>query len=131
LNESNSFIAALNSDSISFLDASAASSCERNEAEAKKAETVEAIISREVLFGTIEETKKDARVEELSAWDESRLTGFSDALAAMPEPAQEIERSFGKGKSADEGEVPETKREFGMKVVKGNIKLDPEYYRGK
>jgi hypothetical protein len=101
------------------------------EAEAKKAETVEAIISREVLFGTIEETKKDARVEELSAWDESRLTGFSDALAAMPEPAQEIERSFGKGKSADEGEVPETKREFGMKVVKGNIKLDPEYYRGK
>jgi len=49
----------------------------------------------------------------------------------MPEPAQEIERSFGKGKSADEGEVPETKREFGMKVVKGAIRLDPEYYRGK
>ena len=101
------------------------------EESARKATAVEAIISREVLFGTIEEDKKDARVEELSAWDESRLTGFSDALAAMPEPAQEVERSFGKGKSADEGEVPETKREFGMKVVKGNIKLDPEYYRGK
>jgi len=101
------------------------------EAEAKKAETVEAIISREVLFGTIEETKKDARVEELSAWDESRLTGFSDALAAMPEPAQEIERSFGKGKSADEGEVPETKREFGMKVVNGKIQMNKDYYRGK
>ena len=100
------------------------------EAEARKVETVEAIISREILFGTVEEDKKDARVEELSAWDEPRLTGFSDALAAMPEPAQETERSFGKGKAADEGEVPETERKFGMKVVDGNIKIDPEYYRG-
>ena len=100
------------------------------EAEARKVETVEAIISREVLFGTIEEDKKDARVEELSAWDESRLTGFSDALAAMPEPAQEVERSFGKGKSADEGEVPETERKFGMKMVDGKIKLNKDYYRG-
>ena len=100
------------------------------EAEARKVETVEAIISREVLFGTIEEDKKDARVEELSAWDESRLTGFSDALAAMPEPAQEVERSFGKGKSADEGEVPETERQFGIKMVDGKIKLNKDYYRG-
>ena len=100
------------------------------EAEVRKAETVEAIISREVLFGTVEEDKKDARVEELSAWDESRLTGFSDALAAMPEPAQEVERSFGKGKSADEGEVPETERKFGMKMVDGKIKLNKDYYRG-
>jgi hypothetical protein len=100
------------------------------EAEARKVETVEAIISREVLFGTIEETKKDARVEELSAWDESRLTGFSDALAAMPEPSNEVERSFGKGKSADEGEVPETERQFGMKVVDGKIKINKDYYRG-
>ena len=100
------------------------------EAEVRKAETVEAIISREVLFGTVEEGTKDARVEELSAWDESRLTGFSDALAAMPEPAQEVERSFGKGKSADEGEVPETERKFGMKMVDGKIKLNKDYYRG-
>ena len=100
------------------------------EAEVRKAETVEAIISREVLFGTVEEDKKDARVEELAAWDESRLTGFSDALAAMPEPAQEVERSFGKGKSADEGEVPETERKFGMKMVDGKIKLNKDYYRG-
>ena len=100
------------------------------EAEVRKAETVEAIISREVLFGTVEEDKKDARVEELSAWDESRLTGFSDALAAMPEPAQEVERSFGKGKSADEGEVPETERQFGIKMVDGKIKLNKDYYRG-
>ncbi len=98
------------------------------EAEARKVETVEAIISREVLFGTIEETKKDARVEELSAWDESRLTGFSDALAAMPEPSNDVERSFGKGKSADEGEVPETERKFGMKMVDGKIKLNKDYY---
>ena len=101
------------------------------EAEAKKLETVEAIISREILFGSIEEDKKDARVEELSAWDESRLTGFSEALAAMPEPSNDVERSFGKGKTAEEGEVPETKREFGMKMVKGRITLDPSYYKEK
>ena len=114
------------------LDAFKAAEEERlaKEAEARKVETVEAIISKEVLFGTIQEDKKDARVEELSAWDESRLTGFSDALAAMPEPAQEVERSFGKGKAADEGEVPETERKFGMKMVNGKIKLNPEHYRG-
>jgi len=100
------------------------------EAEAKKLETVEAIISKEILFGSIEEDKKDARVEELSAWDDSRLTGFSDALAAMPEPSNDVERSFGKGKSADEGEVPETERKFGMKVVNGKLKLNRDYYRG-
>ena len=86
---------------------------------------VEAIISREMLFGTLEEDKKDMRVEELTAWDEPRLTGFSEALAAMPEPTQEAERSFGKGKSADEGEVPESERKFGMKLVDGNIRIDP------
>ena len=96
----------------------------------RKGAAVEAIISREVLFGTLEEDKKDMRVEELTAWDEPRLTGFSEALAAMPEPTQEAERSFGKGKSADEGEVPESERKFGMKIVDGNIKIDPEYYRG-
>ena len=96
----------------------------------RKGAAVEAIISREVLFGTLEEDKKDMRVEELTAWDEPRLTGFSEALAAMPEPTQEAERSFGKGKSADEGEVPESERKFGMKIVEGNIKIDPEYYRG-
>jgi len=102
----------------------------KKEAEARKVEAVEAIISKEVLFGTIEEDKKDARVEELSAWDESRLTGFSDALAAMPEPSNDTERSFGKGKSADEGEVPATERKFGMKMVDGKIKLNKDYYRG-
>jgi hypothetical protein len=99
------------------------------EAEAKKAEAVEAIISREILFGTIEESSKDARVTELSAWDESRLTGFSDALAGMPEPNAEVERSFGKGKASDDGEEPATEREFGMKVEGGQIKLNRSIYK--
>ena len=100
------------------------------EEESRKAVAVEAIISREVLFGTLEEDKKDTRVDELSAWDEPRLTGFSEALAGMPEPTQEAERSFGKGKAADEGEEPEVEREFGMKLVDGKITLNEDYYRG-
>ena len=47
----------------------------------------------------------------------------------MPEPAQDVERSFGKGKSADEGEVPETERTFGINVVDGQFKLNPEVYK--
>ena len=102
------------------------------EAEAKKAETVEAIISREVLFGTIEEDKKDARVEELSAWDESRLTGFNDALAAMPEPNTEVERTFGKGKVASDDVAPVSESPVGMKVENGSIRLNRDIYkRGK
>jgi len=85
-------------------------------AEARKAEAVEAIISKEVILGTLEETSKDTRSTELNAWDESRLTGFSEALAAMPVP-EDTERTFGKGK-ANEGEaVPaETERQFAVKM---------------
>ena len=101
------------------------------EAATRKASAVEAIISKEVLFGTLEEDKKDGRVEELSAWDEPRLTGFSEALAAMPEPTNDTERTFGKGKSSDDGKEPETKREFGMKKdSNGEIRLNAKYYRG-
>ena len=101
------------------------------EAATRKASAVEAIISKEVLFGTLEEDKKDVRVEQLSAWDEPRLTGFSEALAAMPEPTNDTERTFGKGKSSDDGEEPETKREFGIKMDKsGKIRLNRDYYRG-
>jgi len=101
------------------------------EVEARKVKAVEAIISREVLFGTTEEASKDARATELSAWDESRLTGFSEALAAMPEPTNDTERTFGKGKSSDDGEAPEIKREFGMKKdSNGEIRLNAKYYRG-
>ena len=103
------------------------------EAEARKVETVEAIISKEVLFGTIEEDKKDARVEELSAWDEPRLTGFSEALAAMPVP-EETERTFGKGKSNEGEELSptETERQFAVKMDEktGRFKLNPEVLRG-
>jgi len=98
------------------------------EVETRKVEAVEAIISREVLFGTLEEDKKDARVEELSAWDESRLTGFSDALSAMPEPAQEVERSFGKGKASEDAEPEETQRSFGMKMENGVIRINKDHY---
>ena len=103
------------------------------EAEARKLETIETIISKEVLFGTVEEEKKDARVEELSAWDEPRLTGFSDALNAMPVPEVDTERQFGKGKSND-GEAPaaeETERQFSVEINKdGRVKLNKELLRG-
>tara|TARA_R110000765_G_scaffold166135_1_gene271084 strand:+ start:1836 stop:3092 length:1257 start_codon:yes stop_codon:yes gene_type:complete len=100
------------------------------EVEVRKLQAVEAIISREILFGTVEEEKKDARVEELSAWDESRLTGFNDALAGMPEPNTDVERTFGKGKVASEDTEPEVKREFGMSKDKsGSIRLNADYYK--
>ena len=99
------------------------------EAEAKKAVTVEAIISREVLFGTTEEDKRDARVEELSAWDESRLTGFNDALAAMPEPNMDVERTFGKGKVASEDVAPVSESPVGIKVENGSIRLNRAIYK--
>ena len=103
------------------------------EAEARKVETVEAIISKEILFNTIDEDKKDARVEELSAWDEPRLTGFSEALAAMPVP-EETERTFGKGKSNEGEELSptETERQFAGKMDEktGRFKLNPEVLRG-
>ena len=101
------------------------------EAVARKLETIETIISKEVLFGTTEEDKKDMRVEELSAWDEPRLTGFSDALSAMPVP-EETERQFGKGKSNEGEAVPqETERKFAVEMKEnGLIKLNKELLRG-
>jgi len=97
------------------------------QAEARKAEAIEAIISKEILFGTLEEISKETRSTELKAWEETRLTGFSEALAAMPVP-EETERTFGKGK-ANEGEaVPaETERQFAVKMDNtGKITLDRE-----
>ena len=101
------------------------------EAEERKAKTIEAVISKELLLGTVDEEKKSSRLEELSAWDEMKLTGFSEALAAMPVPETETERSFGKGK-APEGEVkPEqTERKFGIKMDdSGRFRLNPEVYK--
>ena len=101
------------------------------EAEERKNASIEAIISKEVLFGTIEEDKKDARIEELSAWDDMKLTGFSEALAAMPEPQVDSERTFGKGKASEGEAVPaETERKFGVKMVNGRIVLNKEVLTG-
>ena len=101
------------------------------EAEERKSASIEAIISKEVLFGTIEETNKDARIEELSAWDDMKLTGFSEALAAMPEPQVDSERTFGKGKASEGEAVPEaTERKFGVKMVNGRIVLNKEVLTG-
>ena len=102
------------------------------EAEARKVEKIEAIISKEILFGTIEEDKKETRVEVLTAWDEPRLTGFSEALAAMPVP-EETERTFGKGKSNESEELSpsETERQFAVKMDEktGRFKINPEVLR--
>ena len=97
------------------------------EAKARKVKAIEAIISKELLFGTTEEETKDTRVEELSAWDEPRLTGFSEALHAMPEP-QDTERQFGKGKSNEGDSIPEdTERQFAVKMTEdGTIRLNKE-----
>tara|TARA_R100001244_G_scaffold87298_2_gene66814 strand:+ start:517 stop:1776 length:1260 start_codon:yes stop_codon:yes gene_type:complete len=97
----------------------------QEEAEARKLAAVDAIISKEILFGTIEETSKDARITELSAWDEMKLTGFSEALAVMPQP-QEIERSFGKGKAPEGAPIAEQERKFAVKMVNGKISLNRE-----
>jgi len=98
------------------------------EAEERKAKTIEAVISKELLLGTVDEEKKDSRLEELSAWDEMKLTGFSEALAAMPVPEIETERSFGKGKSPEGEAKPEpTERKFGIKMDRqGTFRLNPE-----
>ena len=100
------------------------------EAEARKVETVEAIISKELLMGTVEEDNKDARAIELSAWDEMKLTGFSEALAAMPAP-QEVERQFGKGKANDGEALPVTERASSVSVDNtGQFRIDQSKLRG-
>ena len=102
------------------------------EAEERKAKTIEAVISKEILLGTVEEEKKDSRIEELTSWDEMKLTGFSEALAAMPVPEAETERSFGKGKASSEEDAKseETERKFGIKMDKGGMfRLDPDVYK--
>ena len=135
LNASKAEIEGQYADALKQLEAFKLAEEERaaKEAEARKLETIETILSKEILFGTIEETSKEARVDELSAWDEPRLTGFSDALNALPVPAADTERQFGKGKSND-GEAPaaeETERQFSVEINKdGRVKLNKELLRG-
>ena len=63
--------------------------------------------------------------------DEMKLTGFSEALAAMPEPQLDSERTFGKGKASEGEAIPEeTERKFGVKMVNGRIILDKQVLKG-
>ena len=73
---------------------------------------------KEVALGKLDDDGKDARAEELKAWDDIKLEGFSIAMDSMPTPV-EAERTFGKGKSPDAEETPEvetdeTPRMFAM-----------------
>jgi len=94
-------------------------------ADARKRELVSGILSKEVLVNSAEDYNKDVRFEELFKWDENKLAGFSEAMAAMPVP-EDTERTFGKGKSRAaseapvEADVPERERLFsneGGKIV--------------
>jgi hypothetical protein len=119
-------------DALKTIEAFKVAEEERNlqEAEARKVGTVEAIISKELLMGTVEEDNKDARSIELSAWDEMKLTGFSEALAAMPAPV-DVERQFGKGKSNDGGALPVTERASSVSVDNtGRFRIDQTKLRG-
>ena len=88
------------------------------ELKAKKMSLVTSILEKEAALGKLEEDNKDARVEELNAWDDVKLEGFSIAMESMPVP-EEAERTFGKGKAHDAEESPveveESPRMFAMK----------------
>ena len=92
----------------------------QDEADARKRELVSSILSKEVLVSGAEDYNKDVRFEELFKWDENKLAGFSEAMAAVPVP-EDTERTFGKGKSREaseapvQTEVPERERLFSMK----------------
>ena len=88
------------------------------EAEARVESFVSGILEKEVALGKLDDDGKDARAEELKAWDNIKLEGFSIAMESMPLPV-ETERTYGKGKSHDAEETPEveadeTPRMFAM-----------------
>jgi hypothetical protein len=70
-------------------------------------------------LGSLNDETKEARVSELTSWDEVKLEGFSIAMESMPVP-EESERTFGKGKAHSDEEQPveteaeETPRMFAM-----------------
>ena len=103
---------------------------EAAEAEARVNSFVSSILEKEVALGKLDDDGKDARAEELKAWDDIKLEGFSIAMDSMPIPVEE-ERTFGKGKSHDAEETPEveadeTPRMFAMEngriIFKGEEK---------
>ena len=100
------------------------------EAEARVNSFVSNILEKEVALGKLDDDGKDARAEELKAWDDIKLEGFSIAMESMPIP-QEVERTYGKGKSHDAEETPEveadeTPRMFAMENGKIVFKGEEE-----
>ena len=89
-------------------------------AKARVSGFVDAIINKEAILGKVNDETREERMNELNAWDEIKLEGFSMAMENMPVP-EETERTFGKGKSVEaeakpeEVEAPETQRLFAMK----------------
>jgi len=89
------------------------------EINSRKTEMVNSIVSREVLVNAEGEYNKEVRSEELFGWDENKLAGYSEAMAAIP-VSEDTERTFGKGKSREarevpvETEAPERERMFSM-----------------
>jgi hypothetical protein len=89
------------------------------EAEARRNNFVSTIVEKEALLGKVNDESKEARVSELTSWDEVKLEGFSIAMESMPVP-EEAERTFGKGKAHEDTEQPveadaeETPRMFAM-----------------
>ena len=80
------------------------------EAEERVTSFVNGILKKEIALGKLDDDGKDARAEELKAWDDVKLEGFSIAMEQMPIP-EEAERTFGKGKSHDAEETPEVEAE--------------------
>ena len=89
-------------------------------AKARVSGFVDAIINKEAILGKVNDETREERMNELNAWDEIKLEGFSIAMESVPVP-EETERTFGKGKAQDaeakpvEAEAPETQRLFAMK----------------
>ena len=105
---------------------------ERAEAEAiaRRDSFVSTIVEKEALLGKVNDESREARVSELTSWDEVKLEGFSIAMESMPVP-EEAERTFGKGKAHSDEEQPvegevEEQRMFAMEngriVFKGEEK---------
>jgi len=92
---------------------------------------IDSIINKETLLGKVNDESVEARKNELTAWDEIKLEGFSIAMEGMTVP-EETERTFGKGKAHDTDEKAieeseETHRMFAMedgKIVFKGLETD-------
>ena len=100
-------------------------------AKARVSSFIDSIINKETLLGKVNDESVEARTNELTAWDEIKLEGFSIAMEGMTVP-EETERTFGKGKAHDTDEKPveesdETHRIFAMedgKIVFKGLETD-------